>query len=102
MPACCINVRSVSHRDSGHCSGYQAVPRRIGGAPCSAARATANAVKKIKRTEIFKNDFAWVMKFSLLGDDKSDYCEQASERNSLDEKNWKKNRGEVAAPYVTT
>jgi hypothetical protein len=25
-----MRVRSASQRDSGHCSGYQAVPRRIG------------------------------------------------------------------------
>src|SRR2546425_4945581 len=31
-PACSISVKSASQRDSGHCSGYQAVPsRRAGG-----------------------------------------------------------------------
>src|SRR6266568_2409273 len=31
-PACSISVKSTSQRDSGHCSGYQAVPsRRAGG-----------------------------------------------------------------------
>src|SRR5215469_194208 len=31
MPACCISARSASHRDSGHCSGYQAVPSNNAG-----------------------------------------------------------------------
>src|SRR5215469_7287585 len=31
IPACCIRARSLSQRASGHCSGYQAVPRRSAG-----------------------------------------------------------------------
>ena len=30
-PACCMSAKSASHRDSGHCSGYHAVPSKSGG-----------------------------------------------------------------------
>ncbi len=39
MPAFCIRSRSASQRDSGHCSGYQAVPRMSGGAAVGAGAA---------------------------------------------------------------
>src|SRR3974390_1228344 len=55
MPACCISVKSASHRDSGHCSGYHAVPSSnagVCGAACASnellARAVAHSTTNIK------------------------------------------------------
>src|SRR6185437_8928014 len=45
MPACCIRARSASHRDSGHCSGYHAVPSRMGGGGGAAVCAIAGVSK---------------------------------------------------------
>src|SRR5579864_5957773 len=46
MPACCMSVRSASQRDSGHCSGYHAVPSSMGGGGgawfCAIAGASEN------------------------------------------------------------
>src|SRR3954470_12054705 len=55
IPACSIRVRSASQRDSGHCSGYHAVPSMIGGGGgvCGHRGADRRITVKIERSKDF-------------------------------------------------
>jgi len=52
--ACAMRERSDSQRDSGHCSGYHAVPSSSGGGACACSRVARNKRPAVSNRKFFK------------------------------------------------